>query len=356
MDDASRPPAATDLFAAIEARARLLGFDAVSVARADLPLDVEFERYRAFVAEGKHGKMGYLAENIEARRALSGDAILPGAKSVLCLARSYRRDAREEAHDPPLAKRVARYARGHDYHNHLRKQLRALARFVKSLGPGVRARPLLDEEPVLERVWAARAGLGFVGKHGLLIVPGLGSMVLLGEVVTTLELAPHGPIEERCGSCTRCLEACPTSAFDAPFRLDPRRCVAYLTIEAPEEQVDGAASEHLFGCDDCQTACPFNQGQVRAQRLGQFAPLPVFRGLSLADLLRVEPGAFSQTFQGSPLLRAGQAGLAKNALRVARARLLPGSGATEAERKDAEEALGLARQRGNAAARGSIEE
>src|SRR6202043_3539271 len=130
-------------------------------------------------------------------------------------------------------------------------------------GPGVEARVLSDVEPLLERAWAARAGVGFVGKNGLVITPGQGSYQLLGEVVTTVALVPDTPMAERCGACTRCLDACPTRAFPAPFVLDARRCVSYLTIEqktaiAPE--LRPGMGEHLFGCDDCQTVCPFNAG------------------------------------------------------------------------------------------------
>ncbi|MFO0553254.1 MAG: tRNA epoxyqueuosine(34) reductase QueG [Polyangiaceae bacterium] len=245
-----------DLKARIVEHARILGFDAVGVARADVELEPEHGRYLGFLERGLHGSMGYLAESPEARRTLASEAILPGARSVICLARRYQRTPAEEASDPPVAQLVARYARGHDYHNHLRKKLRRLAVFVRGLAAGVEARPLCDEEPILERAWASRAGLGFIGKNGLLIVPGKGSFVLLGEVVTTLALPPDTPIAERCGACTRCLDACPTQAFDAPFVLDPRRCVAYLTIEAPLEPRARSMGEHLFGCDDRQTACP----------------------------------------------------------------------------------------------------
>jgi len=240
----------------VKAKARELGFDAVGFARADVPLDVEHARYEEFLAEGMNGTMRYLADDSEVRRRLDTPDILDGAKTVVCVARRYQRDVASERADPPIAQGVARYARGHDYHNVVRRKLRRLAAFVRTLGTSespVRARPIVDDVPVLERVWAARAGLGFIGKNGLLIVPGEGSLVLLGEVVTTLELAPDTPMTERCGTCTRCLDACPTKAFVRPFVLDARRCVAYLTIELrgpiPEPLREGVG-EHLFGCDD----------------------------------------------------------------------------------------------------------
>jgi epoxyqueuosine reductase len=320
----------------IQERARALGFDAVGIARADVPLGPEFERYVDFVRAGRHGAMGYLAAEPEARRRLDSEAILPGAKSVICLARRYARTPEDEASDPPLARRVARYARGQDYHNFLRKKVRALAAFVRTLGPEVRARPLCDEEPLLERAWAARAGIGFVGKNGLVIIPGQGSFVLLGEVVTTLAIEPDQPIAERCGSCTLCLDACPTQAFDAPFVLDPRRCVAYLTIEDTAGDRAGV-TEHLFGCDACQSVCPFNKTRApAAPKTRPFRPLPVWEGLGLADLLRLDEPGFLALTTGSPLRRATRSGLARSAARLAQAEAAAGR-ATD----DVREALAL---------------
>ncbi len=301
--------------ARVLARARELGFDAVAVARASTPIDADFERYQAFVAGGMHGDMGFLAEHPEARARVDGPDILPGARSVICLARLYQRS--DDASDDGLARLVARYARGHDYHNGVRKKLRRLAAFVRSLGDDVRARPICDEEPLLERAWAARAGLGFVGKNGLLIVPGLGSYVLLGEVVTTLALEPDSPIPERCGSCRLCLDACPTEAFVRPFVLDARRCVAYLTIEQRGDipaDLRAGVGEHLFGCDDCQTACPFTRGKRPAARTSMFAPLERWSTVTLSDLLAPDlADRWPSIAEGSPLHRAGPHGLARNA-------------------------------------------
>ena len=301
----------------IEEKARALGFDAVGVARADVPLEQEHARYVDFIDRGMHGTMTYLATDPEARRRLDGDAILAGARSVISVARRYARADADS--DPQTAKLVARYARGQDYHNYLRKKLRLLAKFVRTLAPDVRARPLLDEEPILERAWAARAGLGFVGKHGLVIVPGQGSFVLLGEVVTTLELPVDTPMTERCGTCTRCLDACPTGAFERPFVLDPRRCIAYLTIEdrslAPTLELD--TGEHLFGCDDCQTACPFNRTAAPpAETTRIFEPRPELAAATVEALTTLDDAAFARLTVGSPLHRATRSGLARSAVRV----------------------------------------
>jgi epoxyqueuosine reductase len=313
----------------VKRAARALAFDAVGIARAGpgVRLEQDAARWDAFTAAGMHGEMGWLARHREARLRLDGEEILAGARSVVCVARRYGHGSPREdpsAGETAVGPRIARYARGRDYHAFLRRRLRRLATFVRSLGTAespVLARPLCDEEPVLERAWAARAGLGFVGKNGLLIVPGLGSMVLLGEVVTTLELDPDSPMTERCGTCTRCLEACPTGAFAAPFVLDPRRCVSYLTIEhrsaIPVELREGIG-DHLFGCDDCQTVCPFNAGTgARAPLTDEdgdpFAPLERWSRLRLEDLLSLDDDAWREVSEGTPLKRAGRAGLARNA-------------------------------------------
>jgi epoxyqueuosine reductase len=310
----------------VKRRARALGFDVVGIARAGpgVRLDEDVARWDAFTAAGMHGEMPWLAEHRGARLRLDGAEVLEGARSVVCLARRYQLPSGEEPAEGALASTIARYARGRDYHVFLRRRVRRLAAYLRQLGTDehpVRARPLCDEEPVLERAWAVRAGLGFIGKNGLLIVPGLGSMVLLGEVVTTLELAPDEPMNERCGTCTRCLSACPTNAFVAPRVLDARRCVSYLTIEhrsAVDRQLRAGVGEHLFGCDDCQTVCPFNAAPGarvgRApDRIDPFAPLERWSGVELEDLLSLDEAAWRALAAGSPLKRAGRAGLARNA-------------------------------------------
>jgi epoxyqueuosine reductase len=238
------------------------------------------------------------------------------------VARSYARPREDEERDPDAARAIARYARGRDYHNGMRKKLRRLAAFVRRLGTPdapVHARPIVDDAPVLERAWAARAGLGFVGKNGLLIVPGRGSLVLLGEVVTTLALTPDTPIEERCGACTRCLDACPTDAFARPFVLDARRCISYLTIEkrgAIDEELRPRMGGHLFGCDDCQTACPFNASARAAEgtrAAAPFRPHARWADVPVVDLLALDDAAWARLAEGSPVRRATRDGLARNA-------------------------------------------
>jgi epoxyqueuosine reductase len=308
----------------VRERARALGFALVGVASAEGPIEPDFGRYEAFVDAGKHGKMAYLAEAREARRRLDTDAILEGARSIVCVAESYA-GVSPGASDEGIVRHIARYARGGDYHNHLRRRVRKLAAFLRTLGEGTRARPMSDDAPVLERAWATRAGLGFIGKNGLLIVPGQGSFVLLGEVVTTLELRPDVPMDSRCGSCTLCIDACPTGAFDRAFVLDPRRCIAYLTIELrgpmPSDLRLGVG-EHLFGCDVCQEVCPYNrarEGEVSAR----YWPLERWRELSLEQLVDLDEEGFRRLTEGSPLKRATRQGLARNAVTVLAGRRHP---------------------------------
>jgi epoxyqueuosine reductase len=210
---------------------------------------------------------------------------------------------------------VARYARGRDYHNVLGKRVRKLVTWLRDRGYVARAS--VDTLPVLERAWAQRAGIGFIGKNCCLIVPGLGSHVLLAAVITDAVLAPDTPMAERCGSCTRCLEACPTAAFVGPRELDARRCVSYLTIEhkgpIPEPLREGIGNR-FFGCDACQDVCPFNRTAPPDRALT--APFASDRRWTEHDLtawLTADEAGFDALSRGSPVRRAGRVGAARNA-------------------------------------------
>ncbi|MBL8684136.1 MAG: tRNA epoxyqueuosine(34) reductase QueG [Myxococcales bacterium] len=311
--------------ARIRARASALGFARVGVARVQ-DISEDFSRYQTFIADGMHGSMAYLAHNQESRRTLDTTAVLEGARSVIVCATDYR-PAERSATDRAAVEagaaglrggRIASYARGQDYHNFLRKRLRRLAEFVRS-ETGCEARPMVDTAPILERVWARLAGVGFVGKNGLIIAPGLGSFALLGEVVTTAELAPDSPLESRCGSCTLCLDACPTEAFPKPFVLDARRCVSFLTIEhegpIPEE-LRAPMGDRFYGCDDCQDVCPFNKSPVPREVSPQFALGTRWSTRTVESILALDDAEFRRLTVGSPLGRPGRDGLVRNALIV----------------------------------------
>jgi len=300
----------------IKARARDLGFVVCGVARADAPLDLEYARYAAAMDAGLHGPLDYVLKNKHLRERVDSEEILAGARSIVMVGARY--DRPDEDDDPPLARKIARYARGHDYHGFLRKKIRKLAEFIRAFG--AEARPMSDTAPVLERAWAARAGIGFVGKNGIVIAPGLGSYMLLGEVVTTLVIAPDAPIEERCGRCTLCLDACPTDAFVRPFVLDAGKCVSTTTIEQKGPipvHLRVASSSVLFGCDICQEVCPHNSKSRPEAPLGsRHRPHERWASLSLEDLaqLGMEGGpSFEDVATGTPLRRSGVEGIARNA-------------------------------------------
>jgi len=291
------------------ARARELGFDRVGVARAE-PLTEDSERLRRWLAAGYHGSMDYLARTADARSDPAHPGMLPSVKSVVVLATAY---ARADGAVGPAPARVARYARGRDYHNVLYSRLRKLNSWLRAQGHQVRA--AVDTMPVLERAWAQRAGLGFIGKNGCLIVPGLGSHLFLSALVTSAVLEPSEPMAERCGQCRLCLDACPTRAFVAERVLDARRCISYLTIEhrgAIEPELRAGLEDWAFGCDACQDVCPFNRTRLpEPERTAPFAPDPRFEQSAESWLLLDEAG-FAERTQGSPLRRTGREGMARN--------------------------------------------
>jgi epoxyqueuosine reductase len=299
------------LDARVRARARSLGFVRVGVAEVE-PLEPEAQALARWLAAGHHGEMSYMAETGEVRADVRHSGMLPSARSVVVVAASYRRS---EENSALLPGRVARYALGRDYHHSLGKRMQRLAAVLRREGHAARA--AVDLLPILERAWAQRAGLGFIGKNCMLIVPGLGSHLLLGSVVTSARLVPDAPMRERCGECRACLDACPTGAFLGERTLDARRCIAYLTIEQPgpiPEALRRAVGSWTFGCDACQDVCPFN----RAKPLGEadtahFVPDARLAAASLDDVLAADDTGFEALVGGTALSRPGRAGLARNA-------------------------------------------
>jgi epoxyqueuosine reductase len=287
------------------------GFARIGVAVAGR-LEEESAHLDAWLRAGRHGQMEWMAETAEVRKDPRDSNMLEDAKSVVVMAAPYGHDTEYEG--PPPAK-VAKYALGRDYHNVLTKKARRVAKLLQREGYG--ARVAVDSKPVFERAWAERAGVGFIGKNCCLIVPGLGSHVFLACVVTTAELAADAPITRRCGSCTLCLDACPTRAFVGPRSLDARKCISYLTIEhrgpIPEEH-RSAIGPWLFGCDACQDVCPYNQtAGANARSLDAFEPGARWQGLRAGELLEMDEEALRDWSEGSPVKRARREGLARNA-------------------------------------------
>ena len=286
------------------------GFDRAGVARVEP--SAQGEPFLAWLGQGAHAEMGYLQRRVEAR--LSPAEILEGARSVVCVALQYESESGEQAAEGDLPRGVARYARGRDYHDVMTPALKALAERISAAFPGTGARWYVDTGPVLERELAARAGIGAVGKNTMLLHPEAGSWFLLGELFLTLDLAPDPPMAEPCGSCTRCLEACPTGALPRPYFLDSRRCISYWTIEHRGDipaSVRESLGEWVFGCDICQEVCPWNDSPTvtGSAALGGAG----WHGFDLRDLLGLRREQYTERFRGSPLKRAKLEGLQRNA-------------------------------------------
>jgi epoxyqueuosine reductase len=290
-----------------------LGFAQAGIADA-APTRYADELVR-WLEAGRHGSMAYLKDQLAAR--LDPNLVLPGARSVIMVADLY---APRGAHDEPRAGqgRIARYARGRDYHAVMKKRLHRLADDLASRFPGHRFRAFVDTAPVLEREYAARAGMGWIGRHTLLIHPRLGSYVLLGGLLTTMELAPpqdQAVITDHCGTCTRCIDACPTAAI-SPYSVDAGRCISYLTIERRgpiDPGLHPAIGDWLYGCDVCQEVCPHNSPKPSPDRI-----LPEYEprgsGLDLLEVLGWSEEDRRNAFQGSAMKRANLAMMKRNAI------------------------------------------
>lgn len=297
------------------------GFDRAGVAQ--LGAVEHGEALVRWLDRGDQAGMGYLGRRLETR--LDPSQVFPGARSALCVALQYhplyldegRLEEGERQPEPSgdLWRRVARYARGKDYHDVMGERLQTLEDRIREAFPGCETRRYVDTGPVLERELAARAGIGSVGKNTMLLHPEGGSWFLLGELFLSLDLAPDQPLADLCGSCTRCLDACPTGALAEPYRLDSNRCISYWTIEhrgplPPEAR--RMVGGWVFGCDVCQEVCPWNAGAAGA--VHPEMELPAERGeLTLARLLRLPREEYVERFRGSPMKRAKLEGLQRNA-------------------------------------------
>jgi len=296
------------------ARARQLaleaGFDLVGIAGAEAPPELAF--FGEWVARGHAGDMAYLTGQVTKRSDLR--AAFPWARSVVCVGLQYDTPHPYSTETPPERGWISRYAWGDDYHDVMKAMLdRMVERLRDEAGP-FEARAYVDTGPIVERAWAAAAGLGAWGKNTCLLHPEHGSWFFLGEIVTDLVLSPDEPLADMCGSCTACLEACPTGALPAPYVLDATRCISYLTIELkgsiPEPR-RGGVGRHVFGCDICQDVCPWNRKRRRGGG-APFEPRPGALAPDLADLATLDDEAFRERFRRSPVKRAKRRGLLRN--------------------------------------------
>ena len=295
----------------LAAEATEAGFAACRVCAPDAIPQVP-GRLAAFLGDGRQGQMGWLAD----RAAWRGDprALWPEVRSVVMLAEPYVPE-----HDPldDLAHRecgvVSVYARGRDYHDIVKKRLKRVARWLVAEA-GCEVKVFVDTAPVAEKPLAEAAGLGWQGKHTNLLSRSLGNWFFLGAIFTTAELAPDAPEGEHCGSCRRCLDICPTDAFPAPFQLDARRCISYLTIEhrgPVDVGLRPALGNRIYGCDDCLAVCPWNKF-ARAGRDQRYAARGDLDRPKLAELARLDDAAFRERFSGSPIKRTGRDRFVRN--------------------------------------------
>jgi epoxyqueuosine reductase len=296
----------SELTALIRQRAGQLGFEACGVARAE-PLGGE--AFHEWLLRGYQGTMSYLARNPD--RRLDPRLILPGARSVICVALVYRQtEAGPSSQGEGV---ISQYARGVDYHDLMRDRLEELTRYIKEIRPGAEAKVYVDTGPVLEKAWAVRAGLGWQGKNTNILNRKLGSWFFLGEILLDQALDYDRSVADHCGSCTRCIDACPTQALE-PYLLDSRRCISYLTIEQREdiaEEFRAPMGNLIYGCDICQDVCPWN-------RKAPFSSEPAFSAdpassdshlVSLSDLTAEQ---FSERYRRSPIKRAKWRGWIRN--------------------------------------------
>ncbi|MDP6040264.1 MAG: tRNA epoxyqueuosine(34) reductase QueG [Candidatus Latescibacteria bacterium] len=295
----------------IKAAARRLGFDPVGVTSVDPPQHWAF--YQQWLNSGYAGEMGYLARNQE--RRFDPREIVPDAKCVLCVGLNYLPGEQTPESDGLHKGQVARYARGDDYHDAMKGRLFDLLDAIREIEPSAQGRIYVDTGPVLERDFAARAGLGWFGKHTCLIDKGRGSWFFLGEIILNLDLEVDGPQTDHCGTCTRCLDACPTDAIIEPYVVDSRRCVSYLTIElkgAIPRDLRSGIGDWVFGCDICQEACPWNRKYAQPTQDEPFQAREALDAPNLVDLLQMDQAAFSKKFKGSPIKRTKRRGLLRN--------------------------------------------
>ena len=306
------------LAAAVRADALRLGFDGVGIARAER-LDDEARRLEAWLAAGRHGgsdgAMTWMERNFEKR--IDPRELVAGARSVVSVFASYWQNmpAAPPAAGPEAPARIARYAWGDDYHEVLKEKLAELLDCLDHRAGGASGRAFTDSAPVMDKAWAQRAGLGWQGKNTNLLTRSHGSFIFLGELIVDVPLEPDAPFTaDHCGSCTRCLDACPTGALDAPYQIDAERCISYWTIEHRAETLPAIARQFgtwAFGCDVCQDVCPWTRFS-QPTRDARFLPRPGTTDTPLADWAELDLEQFRTRFRKSPIKRSTFEGWARN--------------------------------------------
>lgn len=296
----------------IKEKAVTLGFERVGVVPAE-PLAGEHERLAEWLGRGFHGQMRWMARDPDVRT--DPRKLFPGARSVIVVALNYYTPA-QHANDPATGK-VSRYAWGDDYHDVVGGKLRALLAWIQAEVPEARGKVCVDIQPLMDKAWAVRAGLGWIGKHTNLITTEYGSWVFIGELLLDLELEyDHELVADHCGSCTLCIEACPTDAITEPYVVDSNKCISYATIELRDAKLPTPVAEDLegwlYGCDICQDVCPWNRFE-QVTKDERFAPREGLVNALLADVLNMSHPDYLERFRGSAMKRAKLSGLQRNA-------------------------------------------
>jgi len=321
-----------------------LGFQQVGITDADL--DPEHERYRRWIERNYHGEMGYMARNIDKR--LHPPRLVPNTLSVICVRLDYLVEPQQRMLDlleEPDRAYVSRYALGRDYHKLMRKRLQKFAERIAALCAPMGYRVFTDSAPVLEKALAAKAGLGWQGKHSNLLQREHGSWFFLGEIYTDLALDSDAPLENHCGRCTSCIDICPTGAIVEPYTVDARRCISYLTIEHRSEipvEFRAAIGNRIYGCDDCQLACPWNRF-AKYTREADFQPRHGLDSISLLDCYRWSEDEFLRNTEGSAIRRIGYQCWLRNIV-VALGNATPNPYIVETLRRDYDSHSGFVRQ------------
>lgn len=294
----------------IKNKAQVLGFDFCGIAKAEF-LEEEAPRLEQWLNQNMHGKMSYMANHFDKR--LDPTQLVEGAKSVVSLMYNYypEEDLAEEENY-----KIAKYAYGKDYHFVIKQKLKELLGYMLDEIGEIHGRAFVDSAPVMERAWAEKSGLGWVGKHSLLLNRQQGSFFFLAELIIDLELEYDSPVKDYCGTCTRCMDACPTDAIPEPYVVDGSRCISYFTIELKEqesipEEFKGKFNNWIFGCDICQDVCPWNRFS-RPHHEPDFQPSESMRDLKQKDWEEITKEVFNKVFKNSPLKRAKWEGLQRN--------------------------------------------
>ena len=292
----------------IKQQAQAAGFDFCGIARAAF-LEEEAPRLEAWLRQGQQGAMRYMENHFDKR--LDPTKLVEGAKSVVTLLYNYYPE-KDLARDDTY--KIAKYAYGEDYHFVIKRKLRELLEYIQETIGEVHGRAFVDSAPVMERAWAERSGTGWIGKNSLLLTKQQGSFFFLAELVIDLELAYDGPVPDYCGSCTRCIDACPTEAITEPYVVDGSKCISYFTIELREaipDSMQGKFANWIFGCDICQDVCPWNR-HARPHREPAFTPRPELEGMTQDDWHEVTEAVFRKVFRKSAVKRTKFSGLQRN--------------------------------------------